>query len=215
MSALCTQKLLVLPNSALLNLPCPLHPTTMTSHLSSCAFFTTCSPGLPSNVQNFPCFWKWMGQNKFILNNAVMRLACLKYFFDDRQLSSCWLRYKITYLNVSSFKMFHSELFWRLFAWTSMATSVSGASSKTVWRHAIEWRHDSRTCSTMTSYFSRRFFLQFLAERVYLSQCMTKGGLWHDVILMRKEHYDVIVVYFSICTKSKSFEQWKINVIDE
>ena len=79
--------------------------------------------------------------------------------FDGRQLSSCWLRYKITYLHVSSFKMFHSELFWRLFAWTSMATSVSSASSKTVWRHAIGWRHDSRTCSTMTSYFLRRFFL--------------------------------------------------------
>ena len=42
---------------------------------------------------------------------------------------------------------------------------------------------------------------------------MTKRGLRHDVILMRKEHYDVIAVYFSICTKYKSFEQWKINVI--
>ena len=48
-----------------------------------------------------------------------------------------------------------------------------------------------------------------------LSQCMTKGGLWHDVILMRKEHCDVIAVYFSICIKSKSFEQWKINIIEE
>ena len=50
---------------------------------------------------------------------------------------------------------------------------------------------------------------------LYMSQCMTKGGLWHDIILMRKEHYDVIAVYFSICTKSKSFEKWKINVIKE
>ena len=32
---------------------------------------------------------------------------------------------------------------------------------------------------------------------------------------MRKEHYDVIAVYFSICTKSMSFEQSKINVIEE
>ena len=44
---------------------------------------------------------------------------------------------------------------------------------------------------------------------------MEKGGLWHDAILMWKEHYDVIAVYFCICTKSKSFEQWKINVIEE
>ena len=44
---------------------------------------------------------------------------------------------------------------------------------------------------------------------------MTKGGLWHDVILMRKEHNDVIADDFSIRTKSKSFEQWKINVIEE
>ena len=44
---------------------------------------------------------------------------------------------------------------------------------------------------------------------------MTKGGFWQDVILMRKEHYDVIDVYFSICTKSKLFEQWKINIIKE
>ena len=44
---------------------------------------------------------------------------------------------------------------------------------------------------------------------------MTKGGLWHDIILMRKEHYDVIAVYFSIYIKSKSSEQWKINVIKE
>ena len=73
--------------------------------------------------------------------------------------------------------MFHSELFWRLFAWTSMATSVSGASSKTVWRHAIGWRHDSRTCSTMTSYFSRRFFLHFLAERVDLF-CFYYVAMW-------------------------------------
>ena len=49
-----------------------------------------------------------------------------------------------------------------------MATSVSGAGSKPLWRHDIGWRHDSRTCSTMTSYFSRRFFLQFLAKRVDL-----------------------------------------------
>ena len=44
---------------------------------------------------------------------------------------------------------------------------------------------------------------------------MTKGILWHDVILARKEHYDVTAVYFSICTKSKSFEQWKTYVIEE
>ena len=44
---------------------------------------------------------------------------------------------------------------------------------------------------------------------------MTKGGLWHDVILVRKEHNDVIPVYFCIHTKSKSYEQGKINVIDE
>ena len=31
---------------------------------------------------------------------------------------------------------------------------------------------------------------------------MTKGVLWHDVILVRKEHYDVINVYFSISTKT-------------
>ena len=42
---------------------------------------------------------------------------------------------------------------------------------------------------------------------------MAKGGLWHDVA--RMEHYDVITVYFSICTKSKSFEQWKIYVIEK
>ena len=40
-----------------------------------------------------------------------------------------------------------------------------------------------------------------------MSKCMTKGGLRDDVILMRKEHDDVIAVYFSFCTKSKSFEQ--------
>ena len=44
---------------------------------------------------------------------------------------------------------------------------------------------------------------------------MTKGGLWHDVTLVRKEHYDVTDVYFSICTKVESFEQWKIYVIEE
>ena len=60
--------------------------------------------------------------------------------------------------------MFHSEQFWRLFAWTSMATSVSGASSKTVWRHAIGWRHDSRTCSTRTSYFCAVFSCSFLPK---------------------------------------------------
>ena len=42
---------------------------------------------------------------------------------------------------------------------------------------------------------------------------MTKGGLGHDVILVTTEHYDVTAVYFSICTKSKSFEQLKIYVI--
>ena len=36
---------------------------------------------------------------------------------------------------------------------------------------------------------------------------MTKGGLWHKVILVREEHYDVTAAYFSIGTKSKSFEQ--------
>ena len=45
-----------------------------------------------------------------------------------------------------------------------------------------------------------------------MSQCMTKGVLWHDVILVRKEHLYVIGVYFSISTKP---EQWKINVTDE
>ena len=34
----------------------------------------------------------------------------------------------------------------------------------------------------------------------YMSQCMTKGGLWHDSILVRTEWYDVIAVYFSIYT---------------
>ena len=48
-----------------------------------------------------------------------------------------------------------------------------------------------------------------------MSQCMTKGGLWHDVISVRKEHYDVTAVYLSICTKSKSFEQWKIYAIEK
>ena len=45
---------------------------------------------------------------------------------------------------------------------------------------------------------------------VQISQCIAKWCLWHDAILARKEHYDVNAVYFSICTKSKSFEQWKI-----
>ena len=40
-----------------------------------------------------------------------------------------------------------------------------------------------------------------------MSQCMTKGGLWHDVILVRKEYYDVIAVYFSIYTQRGSYEQ--------
>ena len=44
---------------------------------------------------------------------------------------------------------------------------------------------------------------------------MTKGGFWHDVILVRKEHNDVTAIYFFICTKSKSFEQWKLYVIEE
>ena len=48
-----------------------------------------------------------------------------------------------------------------------------------------------------------------------MSQCMTKGGLRHDVILVRKEHYDVIDIYFSISTKPELFKQWKINVTDE
>ena len=42
-----------------------------------------------------------------------------------------------------------------------------------------------------------------------LSQCMTKGELWHDVILVRKEHYEIIAVYFSICMKPDSYEQQK------
>ena len=48
-----------------------------------------------------------------------------------------------------------------------------------------------------------------------MSQCMTKGGLWHDHILVRKEHYDVTAVYFSISTKHELYKQWKINVTDE
>ena len=44
---------------------------------------------------------------------------------------------------------------------------------------------------------------------------MIKGGLWHDIILIRKGHYDVTAIYFSIYTKSKSLEQWKINIIEE
>ena len=48
-----------------------------------------------------------------------------------------------------------------------------------------------------------------------MSQCMAKGGLWHDAILARKEHYDVTAIYFSIFTKSKWFEQWKIYVIEK
>ena len=34
--------------------------------------------------------------------------------------------------------------------------------------------------------------------KVYMSHSITKGGLWHDVILIRNEDYDVIAVYFSI-----------------
>ena len=48
-----------------------------------------------------------------------------------------------------------------------------------------------------------------------MSQCMTKGGLCHDTILVRKQHYDVIAVYFSIYSKPESYEHEKINVIDE
>ena len=59
--------------------------------------------------------------------------------FDDRQLPSCWQSYKITYLYVFSFRMFHSELLWRLFTLTSMTISVSSDGS-TVWRHDTEWR---------------------------------------------------------------------------
>ena len=50
---------------------------------------------------------------------------------------------------------------------------------------------------------------------LYMSQCMTKGGLWHDVILVRKEHYDVIADYVSFSTKPGLYKQWKINVSDE
>ena len=44
---------------------------------------------------------------------------------------------------------------------------------------------------------------------IKLNNKVTKGGLWHDVSLVRKEHNDVI----AICTKS--FEQWKLYVIEE
>ena len=44
--------------------------------------------------------------------------------------------------------------------------------------------------------------------RKHMSQCMSKGGLWPDVILVRKEHCGVTAVYFSICTKHSSFGQW-------
>ena len=47
-----------------------------------------------------------------------------------------------------------------------------------------------------------------------MSQCMTKEGLWYDVILVRKEHWDDIRVYFSI-QPSLIYKQWKINVTDE
>ena len=42
-----------------------------------------------------------------------------------------------------------------------------------------------------------------------------KGAYDMNVILVRKEHYDVTAVYFCICTKSQSFEQWKIYVIEK
>ena len=44
---------------------------------------------------------------------------------------------------------------------------------------------------------------------------MTKGGLWHDVILVRKEHYDIIAAYLSISSKPELYKTWKINVTDE
>ena len=50
---------------------------------------------------------------------------------------------------------------------------------------------------------------------IIMIQCMTKGGLWHNVILVRKKYYDVNAVYFSIWTKPEPFEQWKINVMEE
>ena len=50
---------------------------------------------------------------------------------------------------------------------------------------------------------------------MHMSQCMTKGGLWHDVILARKEYYDVIDVCLSISTKPELYKQFKINVTDE
>ena len=37
-----------------------------------------------------------------------------------------------------------------------------------------------------------------------------KSGLMTWRHFSDKEHYDVTTVYLSICTKSKSFEQWKI-----
>ena len=44
---------------------------------------------------------------------------------------------------------------------------------------------------------------------------MTKGGLWHYVISVRKERYDVIAVYFSFSATPELFKQWKINLSDE
>ena len=63
---------------------------------------------------------------------------------------------------------------------------------------------------------SQEFYLTMWNIKEYAYEPVyNKRGLWHDAILVRKEHYDVIAVYFSICTKSKSFEQWKIHVIKE
>ena len=36
---------------------------------------------------------------------------------------------------------------------------------------------------------------------------MTKGGLRHDVIVVRKEHFDVTAVYLSVYTKSELLKQ--------
>ena len=76
-------------------------------------------------------------------------------------------RSKISYIlniHVFSFKMFRSELLWRLFTLTSMTISVSGDGS-TVWRHAPEWRRDFRAFSTMTSWLSYRFYYSFTSSK--------------------------------------------------
>ena len=53
-------------------------------------------------------------------------------------------------------------------------------------------------------------------QTVHMSHCITKGGLWHDIILVRREFYDVHAVYLSFYTKPESYE-WLtiINLINE